>query len=114
MSEADRQLVLDYLQQKKLSSKAMCQSLICLAQASVANLCIIPMQDYLGYDNKTRMNTPSTLGQNWKWRLKEGEITEELLAEIHRITRIYGRCEKAKPLTDEACDIDSESCGTDA
>ncbi len=38
---------------------------------SVANLCIIPMQDYLGLDNSARMNQPSTLGKNWKWRLKK-------------------------------------------
>ena len=36
---------------------------------SVSKLCVIPMQDYLGYDNRARINQPSTLGKNWKWRL---------------------------------------------
>ena len=62
-----------------------------MAMRSVAQLCIIPMQDYLGYDNKARMNEPSTLGKNWKWRLKEGEFTEELMEEILAMTKLYGR-----------------------
>ena len=60
--------------------------------SSVANYCIIPIQDYLGYGNAARMNMPSTLGTNWKWRLKEGEIKKGLLKEIYRITQLYGRC----------------------
>ena len=30
----------------------------------------IPMQDWLGLDNAARINKPSTVGQNWRWRLK--------------------------------------------
>ncbi len=29
----------------------------------------IPMQDWLGLDNAARINKPSTVGQNWRWRL---------------------------------------------
>ena len=39
---------------------------------SKAALCVIPMQDHLGLDNRYRMNKPSTVGENWKWRLKKG------------------------------------------
>ena len=59
--------------------------------ASRANLCVIPIQDYMGYDNTCRMNKPSTVGINWKWRLKSGELTEDLQKEIRAITRRYGR-----------------------
>ena len=45
----------------------------------------------MGYDNTCRMNQPSTVGINWKWRLKEGELTEELKREIRGIARRYGR-----------------------
>ena len=48
-------------------------------------------QDYLQLDNSARINQPSTLGTNWKWRLKKGELTEELKAEIWGMTRRYGR-----------------------
>ena len=37
------------------------------------------------------MNQPSTVGINWKWRLTEGELTEELQDEIYDMTRRFGR-----------------------
>ncbi|OHE71742.1 MAG: 4-alpha-glucanotransferase, partial [Treponema sp. GWB1_62_6] len=43
--------------------------LIRLAYASVADFCVIPMQDVLGLGSEARMNTPSTIGGNWTWRL---------------------------------------------
>lgn len=38
---------------------------------SCADYVVVPMQDYLGLGSEARMNTPSTLGCNWKWALKE-------------------------------------------
>jgi 4-alpha-glucanotransferase len=61
------------------------------ALASVAALAIIPMQDYLGLDNRARMNTPSLLGNNWQWRMKCGAINEALSEKIARLTSLYGR-----------------------
>ena len=50
-------------------------ALIRAAYGSVANTVIIQMQDLLYKDSTARMNTPSTLGINWKWRMKDGEFT---------------------------------------
>ena len=61
------------------------------ALSSVADTAIIPVQDYLGLGKEARINTPSTLGNNWKWRMLEGEITPELTARIRRMTKLYGR-----------------------
>jgi 4-alpha-glucanotransferase len=62
------------------------------ALSSVADLAIIPMQDYLGLGRKGRMNTPSSLGgNNWCWRLIPRALTPELAAKILRLTRINGR-----------------------
>ena len=61
---------------------------------SRAKLCVIPMQDYLGYDNSSRMNKPSTVGINWKWRITREELTEELQKEIYDTARRYGRLGK--------------------
>ena len=58
---------------------------------SVADLCVIPMQDYLGLGSEARINIPSTLGGNWVWRMKEGQFDEETAEEIRRVTRLYGR-----------------------
>lgn len=87
----ERRMVRDYLHNYKIADKWIYKDIIALAMRSVAQLCIIPMQDFLGFDNKARMNKPSTLGENWKWRLKEGEFTEELMEEILAMTRLYGR-----------------------
>lgn len=37
--------------------------------ASRAQLAVIPLQDYLGLGAEGRVNTPSTVGKNWIWRL---------------------------------------------
>ncbi len=66
------------------------------AWASVANVAIAQMQDFLGLGNKTRMNFPSTLGGNWQWRMLEGVATDELAAKIKDLTKLYGR-DKGNP-----------------
>ena len=52
---------------------------------------IIPMQDWLGLDNSARINKPSTVGENWRWRLKKSQLTPKLQKEICSITTRYGR-----------------------
>lgn len=61
------------------------------AFGSVADTAIIPMQDYLGLGSEARTNIPSTLGINWKWRMKDGDCTEELAERIRSMTKLYGR-----------------------
>lgn len=61
------------------------------ALASVSDTAVIPMQDYLGLGAEARINTPSTLGNNWKWRMVEGQLTDELAEEIRQMTKLYGR-----------------------
>ena len=61
------------------------------AYSSVADLCIIPMQDFLGLGNEARMNIPSTLGTNWIWRMKEDALNDRLAEKIAKLTRMYGR-----------------------
>ena len=48
----------------------VCQKLIEFAYASDSRFAIIPMQDVLKLDSRSRMNTPGTVGTNWGWRLK--------------------------------------------
>ncbi|CUU46120.1 4-alpha-glucanotransferase [Clostridium beijerinckii] len=61
--------------------------------SSVADTSIALMQDFLNLGNETRINLPSTIGENWTWRAKDGVFTNELANKIYRLTRIYGRCE---------------------
>jgi len=64
---------------------------ITAAASSIADTMVIPMQDYLGLGNEARINTPSTLGGNWEWRLKKGALTKELAKKIYTLTKTYGR-----------------------
>lgn len=65
--------------------------LICLAMRSVANTCIIPAQDYLGLEDEARLNKPSTLDNNWTWRMKKGSFDENIIEKIKTLTKIYSR-----------------------
>lgn len=87
----ERRQVREYLNNFYGSDREICQDLICLVMRSVAKLCVIPMQDYLYLDNSARMNQPSTLGNNWKWRLIPGQFTENLQKEIKVLAKRYGR-----------------------
>ncbi|MDF2613468.1 MAG: malQ [Clostridia bacterium] len=61
------------------------------AWSSTGNVAIAPMQDFLGLGNEARMNLPSTLGINWKWRMKKEIIYGEVSPKIYELTKLYGR-----------------------
>ena len=70
------------------------------AMASVSNLCIIPMQDYLELGSEARMNFPGTQSSdNWTWRATRGYLTAALSKRIYRLTELYGRLEIEKEET---------------
>ena len=62
------------------------------ALASVSEMCIIQMQDYLNLGGKARMNFPGTLSDcNWTWRTKDGIINDSLAEKIRSLTCLYAR-----------------------
>ena len=62
------------------------------AMASVSDLCIIQMPDYLNLGGEARMNFPGTLSDcNWTWRAKDGIINKALAKRILNMTKLYGR-----------------------
>lgn len=61
------------------------------AWASPANLAIMQMQDLLGLGSEARINTPSTLGVNWKWRALPGAYHSRLAQRLREETRLYQR-----------------------
>lgn len=65
--------------------------LIALLMRSNAEMCIVPIQDYLELDKSARINTPSTLGTNWKWRLDKKMLTDNLAKRIFNMTSLFGR-----------------------
>lgn len=64
---------------------------ISVAMMSSADMCIIPIQDYMGLDNSCRMNQPSTVGKNWRWRVRREQLTEALADELAALAKRYGR-----------------------
>ena len=49
-------------------------------------LCVFQMQDILGLDGKARMNTPSTVGGNWVWRIKKEVNLDDLAQKLKQLT----------------------------
>ncbi len=64
------------------------------AYESVADTAIIQMQDLLGLGTEARMNTPSTLGGNWEWRIRKDYATNGLAKKIRELTVKYDRLEE--------------------
>ena len=62
--------------------------------SSPARLAVVPMQDLLGLGSEARMNTPSTLGGNWQWRLPAEGWGAELAEKLHREMETYQRLKK--------------------
>jgi 4-alpha-glucanotransferase len=76
---------------REVTEKTAPLELIRLAMASVAKMVIIPLQDILGLGEKARMNFPGTLGGNWGWRFRAGQVTPALTKKLAAMTQIYGR-----------------------
>ncbi len=62
------------------------KTLIKAAWETKARYAIAPMQDFLGLDDRARMNTPGTIGNNWQWRLTKKDLTDKLAYEIAELT----------------------------
>ena len=93
ISDKERRELREYICDPYTPDAELNKSLISLIMMSKSQLCVIPMQDWLGLDDKSRMNTPSTVGNNWKWRVKKSELTAKKAEEILKITQRYGRAD---------------------
>ncbi|MDO7742700.1 MAG: 4-alpha-glucanotransferase, partial [Pedobacter sp.] len=89
-TKADRQRIEDYAG-TTVSKKNVHVVMGRLAYMSIAKMVILPVQDILGLDQGSRMNTPATVVGNWGWRLKAGQLglMEELRLKLW--TEIFGR-----------------------
>lgn len=59
--------------------------------SSSANLVIVPLQDYMGLGEDARINIPSTIGQNWRWRIEKLEQLEHLSDYMAKLAKLYYR-----------------------
>ena len=75
----------------RVKEKTVSEALIRTAYRSVAKTVIIPMQDILNLDEEARMNTPSSLEGNWRWRMKSGQLNDVMETRLRDWTKTYGR-----------------------
>lgn len=61
------------------------------AYGSVASVAIFQMQDILKLGNEARINTPGTVGGNWKWRMKPQAFGEKETGYLAFLVDTFGR-----------------------
>jgi 4-alpha-glucanotransferase len=100
LDEVSKAFAMDYMNNSRTPIEEMHWDFIRLAMFSTANTCIIPVQDYMGLGAEARMNFPSTLGTNWKWRMSAEMLSEDLIKEIYHLSKLSERlseeCAKAE------------------
>jgi 4-alpha-glucanotransferase len=74
-----------------VESVAVPNTLLDAVYASPAHLAIVPMQDLLGLDSDTRMNTPGTTVGNWRWRLRWRDIPAGLAGQSYDRAAAHAR-----------------------
>ena len=91
VGKSARDFAKEYMCKPRLDEDSLVNDFIAMAMSSVADLCVIPMQDYLNLGSEARINIPSTLGGNWVWRMKKKQFSGEVADEMARVTKLYGR-----------------------
>lgn len=91
LSEEDYAFAEEYMDNADHTKEHKVWDFIRLAVGSVADLCVIPMQDYLGLGKEARINHPSTLGGNWTWRMEKDAFSDALVEKVHRVMQLYAR-----------------------
>ncbi len=70
-------------------------AMIKAALSSVADTCILTTADLMGLGSEGRINTPSTLGDNWCWRIRQECLNPWLANILKENTILYGRDNKS-------------------
>jgi 4-alpha-glucanotransferase len=67
------------------------------AERSVADTCILPMQDMLFLGSEARMNTPGVSVGNWSWRYAPDALHPDLAAQFAALMAMVDRDGYVKP-----------------
>ena len=78
----------------RCTPEELTEGMICACLASVSDTAIIPLADWLHLGSEARINTPSTQGANWRWRLAQS-LPAALAGHIAALTTLYERVPKA-------------------
>lgn len=88
LSDRERAAVQTYLGR---DGSDIAWDLIRLAQASIADTAIFPLQDIMRLGDEARMNTPARPSGNWSWRFTTEQLEWALAEGLGMLTRTYGR-----------------------
>src|SRR5665648_466494 len=79
---------------KKVNFEEIHWDFIRMAQASVAFLAIIPVQDVLGLRKEARMNNPANSQNNWQWRMTPQQrlkMEHDEMPKLKELSELYDR-----------------------
>ena len=76
---------------KKVSADSVHRDFIRMAMTSAADIAILPLQDVLGLGAEGRMNTPATFGGNWRWRVREDLLDDDVRRFLREMTEASRR-----------------------
>ena len=65
--------------------------LIQAAFSTDAKLAIAPLQDFLGLGSEARINTPGTSSNNWRWRVQDSQLTDDIRKQVANMVQTSGR-----------------------
>lgn len=88
MAPSERDHALAYL---RSNERDIVWDMIRAAEASVAQIAIVPLQDALELGSEARMNYPSKPEHNWAWRCPLDLLTPAVAARLAELATLYGR-----------------------
>ncbi|HEY0161165.1 MAG TPA: 4-alpha-glucanotransferase [Edaphobacter sp.] len=88
--EQERIHLQTYLQEIR-HEREVVWAMIRAAARSVANICIVPLQDILHLGSEARMNTPAAAGGNWTWRYASNALHPDFAAKMAALMEMTDR-----------------------
>jgi 4-alpha-glucanotransferase len=67
------------------AGRVVVDALVTQAMNSMAELCMLPMQDWLQLGSEARMNTPGTVSGNWNWQFQWEQLNPEHIDKMRLI-----------------------------
>lgn len=95
INDGERDFTRRYINSMNTDLGGLTWDIIREAYRSVADLCIVPLQDYLCFGREARINTPGAPEGNWQWRLRPNYLSAELEKSIRGLAEVYSRIPKA-------------------
>ena len=89
-SADDKSFILEYMNYNP-QKETLGMAAVRTVWASTTRIAMAMASDLLSLGKEGRINLPSTLGGNWSWRMKPGEMTDDILERLRKLTRLYKR-----------------------